>query len=84
VPSRWVTLSYQGGVGPREIKTAKSYKKKLPKIRGGAQRSKVWLRIHFFSLITYFRPTESKSAFKTILSHQEVIFFFLATSITTP
>ena len=52
--------------------------------RGGAQRSKVWLRIHFFMRITYFRSTESKSAFKTILSHQEVIFFSLATSITTP
>ena len=51
---------------------------------GGAQRSKVWLGIYFFTLTTYFRPIESKSVVKTIPSHLEVMFFFLATSITTP
>ena len=51
---------------------------------GGRQTTKVWLRIDFFTLTTYFWPVESKSVVKIILSHQEVMFFSLATSITTP
>ena len=52
--------------------------------RGGRQRSKVWLRIDFFTYSTQFGLIESKSVFKTIFSYQEVVFFSLATSITIP
>ena len=41
--------------------------------RGGRQTTEIWLRIDFFTLTTYFRPAESKSVVKTILSHQEVM-----------
>ena len=55
-----------------------------PEIRGNRLHRPTGWEDGTLGPTTYLRPIESKSVFKTILSHQEVMFFFLETSKTTP